>query len=93
MKIKRILKLILLIFGTAVLIFAVYLFIGKAPQSEEIVWGASFSQKQADLLGISWKENYLALLEDLRVPAFKIIAYWDLIEQNPGEYFFEDLDF
>jgi len=86
-------KLIFLIIGVLILIFTVWLFVGEAPRPERIIWGVSFSQKQAKLLGIPWKENYLALLYDLKVPALKIIAYWDLIESKPDEYFFEDLDF
>lgn len=84
---------ILLILGISTLVFLSWLFIGKADQSQEIIWGVSFSQKQADLMGVSWKENYLSLLDDLKVRNFKIIAYWDLVEPEPGNYFFDDLDF
>lgn len=86
-------KLILSIFGLLVLIFAAWLFVGKAPPAEKIIWGVSFSQKQSELLGLDWKESYLALLNELEVPAIKIIAYWDLVEPEPDKYFFEDLDF
>ncbi len=87
---RKTFKLILVIL---IIAFFGYLFIGKAPQAEKIVWGVNFSQKQADLLGLSWQENYLALLDDLKVRDLKIIAYWDLVEPELGEYFFEDLDF
>jgi len=90
MRMRKTFKLILVIL---IIAFFGYLFIGKAPQAEKIVWGVNFSQKQADLLGLSWQENYLALLDDLKVRDLKIIAYWDLVEPELGEYFFEDLDF
>jgi len=90
---KKILKIFLSVCGILILIFFIWLFVGKAPLSSEIIWGISFSQKQADLLNISWKENYLALLDDLGVRSLKIIAYWDLIEPEEGKYFFDDLDF
>jgi len=93
MKTKKSLKFVLLIFGISVLFFFSWLFLGKAAQPQKIVWGISFSQKQADLLGISWKENYLAILDDLKVRNFKIITYWDLVEPESGKYFFDDLDF
>ncbi len=93
MRIKKTFKIFLAISGVLIILFFGYLFIGQAPQAERIVWGVSFSQKQADLLGLSWEENYLALLDDLEVRNLKIIAYWDLVEPKLGEYFFKDLDF
>ena len=93
MKIRKTLKIFLAISGVLIILFFGYLFIGRAPQAERIVWGVSFSQKQADMLGLSWEENYLALLDDLKVRNLKIIAYWDLVEPELGKYFFKDLDF
>ena len=71
----------------------VWLFVGTAPVKKDIVWGVSFSQKQAQLLGLSWKKVYIAILDDLKVRAIKITAYWDLIEPEDNNYFFDDLDF
>ena len=93
MRIKTTLKLLFLILGLPILIFVIWLFVGKAPQAQNINWGISFSQKQSDLLGLSWKDNYLAILDDLKVSHLKVTAYWDLIEKEPGNYFFDDLDF
>jgi len=90
---KKRLKLFFSVVGIIVLLFFIWLFVGKAPQKEEITWGISFSQKQAELLGVSWKDNYLAILDDLEVPALKIIAYWDLLEPSDNNYYFDDLDF
>ena len=93
MRIRKIIKKLLLALGILAIVFLGYLFIGEAPQAEDITWGISFSQKQAELLGLSWQDNYLALLDDLQIPAIKIIAYWDLIEPETGKYIFNDLDF
>ena len=82
-----------LIAGFVFLLFLVWLFIGKAPTAYNIIWGVSFSQKQAQLLGLPWKKVYLAILDDLGVGAIKIIAYWDLIEPEEDNYLFDDLDF
>ncbi len=89
---KKILKIIILILIVLFLIFVGYFFIGKPPQAEKIIWGISFSQKHAKDLGINWKENYLALLNDLEAKNLRISAHWDLIEPEQGEYYFEDLD-
>jgi hypothetical protein len=91
--IKKKLKLILGIIGVLVLIFFCWLFIGRAPIADDISWGVAFSQKYSEELGLDWKENYLALLDDLEISNVKIIAYWDLIEPQKGEYYFDDLDF
>ena len=56
---KMLLTIIILI-----LIFAGYLFIGKTEPAKEVIWGVNFSQKQAQNLGLDWKETYLALLDD-----------------------------
>jgi len=52
----------------------------------------NFSQKHAESLGLDWKENYLALLDDLNVKNIKLAAQWDLIESKKDEFDFEDLD-
>lgn len=75
-----------------ILFIAGYFFIGKTEPAKVITWGVNFSQKQANDLGLDWKETYSALLNDLRVRNFKIITYWDLLEKGDGQYHFEDLD-
>jgi len=69
-----------------------FFFVGRAKPAPQINWGVVFSQKHAELLGLNWKENYLALLDDLNARNFKLIAYWDLIEKEQGNYDFSDLD-
>jgi len=69
-----------------------YFFIGKAPKTEKITWGVVFSQKHSQKLGLNWQENYLAILDDLKVKDIKITTHWDLIEKNPDQFDFEDLD-
>ncbi len=75
-----------------ILICAGYLFIGKTPETEEIVWGVNFAQNQAEILGLDWKETYLAILEDLNVKEIKLINYWDIIEGEKDKFYFDDLD-
>lgn len=93
---KRIIKftkIILLTLGILILIFLCYLFAGKAPRAEKIIWGVTFSQKQAELLNLDWKKVYLEILDDLEIKDLKIVAYWDLIEKERNKYDFSDLDF
>lgn len=89
---KNIFKKIL--FGIIVLflIFISYFLIGSAPKPEKISWGANFSQAQAAYLGLDWQEVYLAMLGDLKVKRLKLITNWNHLEEKPGEYNFNDLD-
>lgn len=89
---RRILKYFLLGFFIFLSVFISYFFIGQTKPAKEIIFGVNFSQKHAKNLGIDWKENYLALLEDLGVKNFKIAANWDLLEPEKDRYYFEDLD-
>jgi hypothetical protein len=88
MKRKMILTILLIVF----LITFFYFFIGTPPESQEITFGVNFSQKHAQDLGLEWKENYLALLDDLKVRNFKLITHWDLIEGERDKFYFDDLD-
>jgi hypothetical protein len=88
----KIFKKILLGLLILLLVLIGYFFIGKASKVEDIKWGAVFSQKHSSLLGLDWKENYLAILDDLGFKKLKIISYWDLFEKEEGDFSFEDLD-
>ena len=81
----------ILIFLFIVFIFC-FLFIGKERPAKEIQWGVVFSQKQAEGLGLDWKEVFLALLDDLKIKHIKIITHWDLIEPKKDAFEFSDLD-
>lgn len=69
-----------------------YFFIGWAPKSKNIIWGANFSQKHAKDLGLNWRESYIAVLDDLKAKNLKLAVHWDLIEPNKNEYSFIDLE-
>ena len=70
----------------------IYFFAGSAEPAEDIAWGVNFSQKQAEALGMDWKEAYLALLDDLGVRDLKLAVYWDLLEKEEKQYNFNDMD-
>ena len=89
---KKFLKYLLTFIFPFVLFSFCFFFIGKPKPSEKIEWGVVFSQKHSQLLGLNWKENYLAILDDLKAKNLKIITHWDLIEKRENKYFFEDLD-
>ena len=57
------------------------------------VFGATFSTKYAESLGIDWRAAYVASLDDLGIREFRIPAYWDRTEPVKDNYNFSDLDF
>lgn len=91
----RVIKIIALVFLVLLILLVIFwriLFLIKPKPADQINYGITFSQKQAQYLNGDWKTNYLAILEDLKVKKIRLAAYWDLIEQKPGTYNFDDLD-
>jgi hypothetical protein len=86
-------KMALIILVVILLAVVGYFFIGISKSSEDVEWGVNFSQKRSEEFGLDWKQNYLAILDDLGASRIKIASHWDLIEKKEGEYFFENLDF
>ena len=61
-------------------------------QAKSQTFGVSFSIKYCKELGLDWQKVYLGLLDDLKVRRFRLMSYWDLIEQEQNQYDFADLD-
>ena len=57
-----------------------------------IVWGATFSEKLSRELGLDWKENFTAFLDELKPRAVRLVAYWDDIEKEHGAFDFSETD-
>lgn len=79
---------------TFVILFIVLFFSSSYPSShhEPKEWGITFSQKMAENLNLDWRQTYTATLADLHPDRLRLIAYWDKIEPQNGEYNFTDLD-
>lgn len=54
--------------------------------------GVSFSQKRSTELGLDWRANYSALLNDIPLRHLRLMSYWDLHEEERGTFDFADLD-
>ena len=85
-------RMILLILFIVLAVVFVFFFVGSAPKTEEVIWGVNFSQKHSRDMGLDWRENYSALIDDLGVKRIKLAAHWDLIEPEQEEFSFQDLD-
>lgn len=85
---RRVLISLCIIFA----LFFVFFFIGLPHKTQSVVWGVNFSQKHSSLLGLDWKKNYLAIVDELKPQRLKLIAHWDIIEPKKEQFSFEDLD-
>jgi hypothetical protein len=55
-------------------------------------YGVSFSVKQARNLGVDWKANFTAVVDDLQFKRLRLMSYWDESEAKRGQLNFADLD-
>ncbi len=76
--------------GILAILFAFY-FIGL-PKEKDVSWGANFSQKHAQSLGLDWKEAYASIIDELGAKKIRLGTYWDYIEWEKGSYHFDELD-
>ncbi|MCA9392509.1 cellulase family glycosylhydrolase, partial [candidate division WWE3 bacterium] len=75
-----------------VIILPVFLFILWRPKPiDHINYGITYSNKYATELGLDWRETYLAILDDLKVPHLRLVAYWDEVEPQNDQYDFSTI--
>lgn len=54
--------------------------------------GVSFSRERSEELGLDWRANYIALLDDMQLTHFRLMSYWSSHEKARGQFDFNDLD-
>ena len=54
--------------------------------------GVSFSEKRSMEMGLDWRDNYLALLDDMNIRSYRLMSYWDVHEKERGNFNFTSLD-
>ncbi|MCX6786006.1 MAG: cellulase family glycosylhydrolase [Candidatus Komeilibacteria bacterium] len=70
----------------------IWLYAADFSKSRAVEFGVTFSQKYASDLHLDWQKTLTAMLDDLKIRKFRLVAYWDLIEKNKDNYNFADLD-
>jgi hypothetical protein len=77
-----------------IILFFSFLFLsqGRVYAPDELIYGATFSKKQAENLNLNWQEAYLAMLDDLKIKNLRLPAYWNEIEAEKDKYNYNDLD-
>jgi len=78
------------------LVFFLWFFAAQTKKSiwpeKDLLFGLTYSQKQAETLGLDWQKVYLAVLDDLGARRLRLAAYWDEIEKAEGQYDWQRLD-
>jgi hypothetical protein len=80
-----------IILGIIVLFF-IYINLPVKDRDTNTRLGVTFSSRYAQDIGLDWKQAYIAMLDDIKVRSIRIPIYWDLVEKDPGQYDFTDLD-
>lgn len=83
--------ILLMVLGIVIILFGYFNWPVKN-SNQDVKLGMTFSNKYSYSIGLDWKANYLAMLDDLRIRKIRIPVYWDLVETQKGEYDFSDVD-
>jgi len=60
---------------------------------EKIFYGVTFSTYRSAELELPYKNVLTALLDDLMVKKFRLVAHWPMVEPKNNQYDFSDLDY
>lgn len=82
-----------LMMGVGVVSLIVIFLVAPWPFSSQMIYGVTFSQLQAEGLGLDWRETYGAILDDLGVRHLRLSAYWSLIEVEDNRFDWSALDY
>lgn len=89
-------KILLIIALIIPLLLAGFLYLLRRPEgtvTDNFRYGVAYSRIFSSQLGLDWKENYLAILSDLRPEYLRLPIYWQDVEKEPGIFDFSDYDF
>lgn len=85
-------RFLIVILILILILAAVFYFSRSLAAPDKMTYGATFSQIFSMQLGLDWRENFLAVLDDLKVKKLRLMAYWPEIEPEADKYNFTDLD-
>jgi len=92
---KKIIKLSAYIAGLIIFIVLALFFYFNLPVKTpeyDFKYGVTFSNLYSEEIGLDWKENYLAILDDLGVKKIRLPVYWNRIEKEESAYDFSEID-
>lgn len=65
---------------------------GKVYEKNELIYGITFSPKQASSLDLDWQDLFIKILDELKVNNLRLVAYWNEVEKENNKYDWNDLD-
>ena len=91
--IKHTFRIVVIILAALLVAFFVWFISGEGVKEPgKINWGVTFSPRQTEYLGLDSGKVYKALLDDMGVRNFRLMAPWYQVEPKPGQYDFSDVD-
>lgn len=84
--------LLLVFFFFAGLMFIVSQWYAYSNRDEPYKIGATFISPYAEFYGLDPEETLTAMTDDLGFEYLRLVSYWNMHEQEPGEYDFSELD-
>lgn len=89
----KIVATILIVCGLGWLGLAAYAEHIAVDPHRDITWGITFSDEYSrDKLGLDWRANFNAIVDELHPKKMRVVAYWDEIESERGTFDFSNLD-
>lgn len=86
-------KILIIIFiGLIIVLSMSSLFLLSVFKHKEVEYGATFSPKYAQYLGLDWQVVFKDSVSDLGIHKYRIPVYWSDIEYADDQYDFERLD-
>ncbi len=83
---------ILISFGIFLLALIGYARNIPVDENRPISWGLTYSTKFAEQLGLDWQKTYERILIELKPQKIRLIAYWEEIEKERGNFDFSETD-
>lgn len=59
----------------------------------QVKFGVTFSPTYAQYLNLDWQKTYTKVLDDLKVRNLRIPSYWDIVQTQPQQYNFSEIDY
>lgn len=88
-------KILIAVLSVLVIILAIFLYLIRKPAgvvADNFHWGVAFSRIFSEQMGLDWRENYLAIINDLHPEYLRLPVYWQDIEPRQGKFSFSDYD-
>jgi hypothetical protein len=92
---KRKTKILIIVLTIVGVLLAGFLYLLRRPAgtvTDDFRWGVAFSRIFSEQLGLDWRDNYLAIVNDLEPKYLRLPIYWQDVEPEPDNFTFSQYD-